>query len=56
MAVAAKIQRLADPAVNSRHTLNVRVSAITPYGENIRCFEVVDPNGRPLPGWGRAAT
>lgn len=33
-------------------TLEVSVRSITPYGENIRCFEVIDANSRPLPAWG----
>lgn len=48
-AVAKKMVN--DMVVAIPKTLQVSVRSITSYGENIRCFEVVDPNSRPLPVW-----
>lgn len=50
--VGAAAKKLVDDMVDAiPKTLEVSVRSITPYGENIRCFEVVDANSRPLPAW-----
>jgi ferredoxin-NADP reductase len=47
----AKKELVDDMIQAAPKTLKVSVRSITPYGENIRCFEVVDLNNRPLPPW-----
>lgn len=51
--VGAAAKKLVDDMVDAvPKTLQVSVRSVTPYGENIRCFEVVDPYGQLLPAWG----